>query len=66
MRDSQDLLRLIDQGNTVRKVAATNMNEESSRSHSCFTIKIEQMTTTDMGKIGVSIFNTSPYGVCHM
>ena len=44
-----DVMRLIDQGNTVRKVAATNMNETSSRSHSCFTIKIEQKTTTDMG-----------------
>jgi hypothetical protein len=42
-------MRLIDQGNTVRKVAATNMNEQSSRSHSCFTLKLEQKTVTDLG-----------------
>lgn len=34
--------RLLEQGQKVRHVAATNMNERSSRSHSCFTIKIEQ------------------------
>jgi len=44
-----DVMRLIDQGNTVRKVASTNMNQESSRSHSCFTIKIEQKTVSDLG-----------------
>lgn len=44
-----DVMRLIDQGNTVRKVASTNMNQESSRSHSCFTIRIEQKTTSDLG-----------------
>lgn len=46
VRDSADVLKLIEQGNTVRRVAATNMNEQSSRSHSCFTIKLEQKTTT--------------------
>ena len=44
-----DVMRLIDQGNTVRRVAATDMNETSSRSHSVFTLKIEQKTVTDMG-----------------
>ena len=39
---AQDVLKLIEQGNTVRRVAATKMNDQSSRSHSCFTIKIEQ------------------------
>jgi chromosome segregation ATPase len=29
-------------------VAATNMNDQSSRSHSCFTIKIEKKTTTEL------------------
>jgi len=48
VRDSADVQRLIDQGNTVRRVAATNMNEQSSRSHSCFTIKIERKTTTNL------------------
>jgi kinesin family protein 1/kinesin family protein 3/17 len=40
--DSQGVQRLLDQGNSVRRVAATNMNERSSRSHSCFCIKVQQ------------------------
>lgn len=53
VRDAGELYRLIQQGNTVRKVAATNMNEQSSRSHSCFTIKVQIKTTSDLGS-GVS------------
>ena len=49
VKDAEDMMRLIEQGNTVRRVAATNMNEQSSRSHSCFTIKIEQKTSQDLG-----------------
>ena len=41
-------MKLIEQGNTVRRVAATNMNEQSSRSHSCFTLKIERKTSTEL------------------
>ena len=48
VKTPEDIMRLIEQGNTVRRVAATNMNEQSSRSHSCFTIKIEQKTTTQL------------------
>ncbi len=48
VHDSSELLRLIDQGNAVRRVAATNMNEQSSRSHSCFTIRVEAKTTTEL------------------
>lgn len=52
VKSAQDVLKLIEQGNTVRRVAATKMNDQSSRSHSCFTIKIEQRTTLklDNGK----------------
>lgn len=32
----------------MRRVASTNMNDQSSRSHSVFTIKIEQKTSTDI------------------
>jgi kinesin family protein 1/kinesin family protein 3/17 len=42
------MLKLIYQGSAVRRVAATNMNDQSSRSHSVFTIRIEQKTTTDI------------------
>ncbi|XP_021285651.1 kinesin-like protein KIN-12D isoform X2 [Herrania umbratica] len=36
-----DILKLLTQGSLNRKVAATNMNRESSRSHSVFTCVIE-------------------------
>jgi len=48
VKDAVSINRLIDQGNTVRRVAATNMNEQSSRSHSVFTIKVEQKTNTEL------------------
>ena len=41
----EDINRLIEQGQRVRHVAATQMNERSSRSHSCLTIRVEQRTS---------------------
>lgn len=38
-----EIARLIDQGNKARTVAATNMNETSSRSHAVFTIYFTQI-----------------------
>jgi methylase of polypeptide subunit release factors len=37
-----ELLEVMRRGNGARSVAATKMNEDSSRSHSVFTLKIEQ------------------------
>ena len=37
-----DINRLMDEGNKARTVAATNMNETSSRSHGVFTIVFTQ------------------------
>ncbi|TMW56790.1 hypothetical protein Poli38472_006800 [Pythium oligandrum] len=45
VKEPGDVTRLIEQGNKVRQVAATQMNERSSRSHSCFTIKIASKQT---------------------
>lgn len=42
VKSEADVLTLIEQGGAVRKVASTNMNERSSRSHSCFTIKVSR------------------------
>ncbi|XP_077215305.1 phragmoplast orienting kinesin 2 isoform X2 [Tasmannia lanceolata] len=42
-----DILRLLLQGAANRKVAATNMNRESSRSHSVFTCVIESQWEKD-------------------
>ncbi|XP_032596793.1 kinesin-like protein unc-104 isoform X14 [Drosophila grimshawi] len=49
--DYQDIHDLIDEGNKARTVAATNMNETSSRSHAVFTIFFTQRrhdTMTDL------------------
>lgn len=42
VRSYQDIYDLIDEGNKARTVAATNMNETSSRSHAVFTIFFTQ------------------------
>ncbi|XP_073158747.1 kinesin-like protein KIN-12D [Henckelia pumila] len=42
-----DILQLLCQGSSNRKVAATNMNRESSRSHSVFTCVIESRWETN-------------------
>ncbi|GAU97041.1 hypothetical protein RvY_08404 [Ramazzottius varieornatus] len=38
----RDILQLMEEGNKARTVAATNMNETSSRSHAVFTIVLTQ------------------------
>lgn len=50
MKDANDVLRLIYQGNAVRHVGATQMNDQSSRSHSVFTIKVEQKIVTELSE----------------
>ncbi|CAN1307272.1 Kinesin-like protein KIN-12D [Linum perenne] len=42
-----DIIKLLAQGSLNRKVAATNMNRESSRSHSVFTCEIESKWEKD-------------------
>lgn len=44
-----DLMDVFNEGNINRHVGATNMNEQSSRSHSVFTITIE---TSEIGQDG--------------
>ncbi|ETM98469.1 hypothetical protein PPTG_19498 [Phytophthora nicotianae INRA-310] len=51
VRDPADVTRLLEQGNKVRQVAATQMNERSSRSHSCFTIKISSKRSQVMAGV---------------
>ena len=46
----EKMQKLITQGMGNRHVASTKMNEESSRSHSVFTIKIHQKDKTDDSK----------------
>lgn len=51
VNNSEDVSNLIEQGSKVRQVAATEMNARSSRSHSCFTIKIEQQWSETAGDV---------------
>ncbi|KAH7644362.1 kinesin-like protein [Dermatophagoides farinae] len=44
----EDIHEIIDEGNKARTVAATNMNETSSRSHAVFTIILTQMKQDQM------------------
>jgi len=43
----QDMLKVFEEGNLMRHVGATNMNEHSSRSHSVFTITVESSEVDD-------------------
>ncbi|KAJ7955307.1 Kinesin-like protein [Quillaja saponaria] len=47
VRDVDDVLKLLSQGAANRKMAATHMNSESSRSHSVFTCIIESCWEKD-------------------
>lgn len=47
----EDIDRLFDEGNKARTVAATNMNETSSRSHAVFTIFVTQKIMDPATKI---------------
>src|SRR6202012_393137 len=42
VRDFAEIENLMDEGNKARTVAATNMNETSSRSHAVFTLTLTQ------------------------
>ena len=53
MRNGKDIAQLQEQGNRVRKVAATEMNQRSSRSHSVFTLHIKQRDTDDTNDQGL-------------
>ena len=44
-----DVARLLARGQAARRVGETNMNRESSRSHSVFTCTLESRTTDESG-----------------
>ena len=41
LKDTEDIQRCLDKGNKNRHVGATSMNDQSSRSHSLFTVYLE-------------------------
>jgi len=50
VKTAADLMDVFHKGNLNRHVAATNMNEKSSRSHSVFTITVESSYMKEDGK----------------
>jgi len=46
---AEGIASLLDQGNNVKQVAATQMNERSSRSHCCFIVTIKQRKIEEIG-----------------
>ncbi|KAI8336206.1 hypothetical protein BC941DRAFT_58400 [Chlamydoabsidia padenii] len=51
VRSFDDINGLMDEGNKARTVAATNMNETSSRSHAVFTVFLTQKRLDEMTKL---------------
>lgn len=50
----EDIFRLMEQGTERRKTAATELNADSSRSHSLFTLILECTEMTDNGALSVT------------
>jgi Tfp pilus assembly protein PilX len=48
-RAVDDMMRLLARGQAARRVGETNMNRESSRSHSVFICTLQSTTTDDRG-----------------
>ncbi|CAO3652458.1 unnamed protein product [Cunninghamella blakesleeana] len=51
VNSSEDINHLMDEGNKARTVAATNMNETSSRSHAVFTLFLTQKKVDETTKL---------------
>ncbi|ORX53969.1 kinesin-domain-containing protein [Hesseltinella vesiculosa] len=51
VRSFDDINHLMDEGNKARTVAATNMNETSSRSHAVFTVFLTQKRKDEVTKL---------------
>ena len=47
----EDLLRLMEEGTEKRRVASTELNADSSRSHSIFTVYVQREETTEDGDV---------------
>tara|TARA_B110000285_G_C15114253_1_gene613109 strand:- start:1524 stop:1958 length:435 start_codon:yes stop_codon:yes gene_type:complete len=55
VKNPSDLNDVFEEGNLNRHVAATNMNEHSSRSHSVFTITVESSEMKEDGKAHIRV-----------
>lgn len=48
VNNAEEISTFLDQGNNVKQVAATQMNERSSRSHCCFIVTIKQRKVEEL------------------
>ena len=55
VKSPADLMDVFNEGNANRHVAATNMNEHSSRSHSVFTITVESSVIKEDGQAHIKV-----------
>lgn len=47
MGSEEEVFQILKTGNENRAISATDMNKESSRSHSCFILQVDQKNTVD-------------------
>lgn len=55
VKKPEDMMEVFNEGNLNRHVGATNMNQDSSRSHSVFTITVESSERRDDGKDHITV-----------
>ncbi len=55
VKTPNDMMKVFQEGNLMRHVGATNMNEHSSRSHSIFTITVESSEIDDQGEAHIKV-----------
>lgn len=51
-KNVQEILKVMQEGNKNRTIAATDMNEHSSRSHAIFTVTVEIKSSTERIRVG--------------
>lgn len=64
VRSYEDINHLMDEGNKARTIAATNMNETSSRSHAVFTLFLTQTRLDEATKLETEKVARIRYAYC--
>ena len=64
VRSYEDINHLMDEGNKARTIAATNMNETSSRSHAVFTLFLTQTRLDEITKLETEKVARIRYAYC--
>lgn len=54
VQSKESVLKILEEGSLKRQTAATNMNAQSSRSHTIFTITVTVTEKSIVGQVGQS------------